>query len=134
MSGGPGSGGGVGTGVGTGVGSGTGPGLGQGAGGGFGGGTYRVGGGVIAPTLVKQVRPKYTSEALRDKIQGTVILEVVVGRDGIPAAIQVTRSLDPYGLDREAIEAVREWRFIPGRIGGTPVDVLVSVQLDFRLH
>jgi outer membrane biosynthesis protein TonB len=45
----------------------------------------------------------------------------------------VTRSLDPHGLDEEAIIAVREWRFTPGRIGKTPVDVLVSILLDFRI-
>ena len=130
---GPGFGGGVGEGTGTGIGSGTGPGLGPGSGGGFGGGAYRLGPGVVAPTLLKQVRPTYTAEALRLKIQGTVVLEVVVGRDGIPLAIRVTRSLDPGGLDQEAITAVRGWRFTPGRVGDTPVDVLVTILLDFRI-
>jgi protein TonB len=88
----------------------------------------------VAPTLLKQVRPKYTTDALRLKIQGTVVLEVVVGRDGIPAAIRVTRSLDAAnGLDDEAIAAVREWRFIPGRVSDAPVDVLVTILLDFRI-
>ncbi len=128
-----GSGGGAGDGRGTGIGSGSGPGVGPGSGGGFGGGTYRVGSGVIAPTLVTQVKPKYTAEALYRKIQGEVALEVVVGRDGIPLTIRVTRSLDPGGLDEEAILAVRKWRFTPGRIGDTPVDVLVIVLLDFRM-
>ena len=131
---GPGFGGGVGEGSGTGIGSGTGPGMGPGSGGGFGGGAYRLGPGVVAPTLLTQVKPKYTTEALRLKIQGTVMLEVVVGRDGIPAAIRVTRSLDAAnGLDNEAIAAVREWRFTPGRVGDTPVDVLVTILLDFRI-
>src|SRR6185503_6688486 len=74
---GPGSGGGVGTGIGTGVGSGRGPGLGPGSGGGTGGGVYRAGGAVSAPRLIKEVKPKYTSEALLKRIQGTVALEVV---------------------------------------------------------
>jgi protein TonB len=68
------------------------------------------------------------------KIQGTVTLEVVVGRQGKPAEIRVTRSLDPGGLDEEAITAVREWQFTPGRIGDTPVAVLVTVWLDFRIN
>jgi TonB family protein len=63
-----------------------------------------------------------------------VVLDVVVGRDGIPAAIRVTRSLDPGGLDVEAINAVRAWRFVPGRLGETPVDVLVRVMLDFHVR
>jgi len=130
---GAGFGGGVGEGSGTGIGSGTGPGMGSGSSGGFGGGAYRLGPGVVAPTLLKHVRPKYTTEALRLKIQGTVVLEVVVGRDGIPAAIRVARSLDAAGLDNEAIAAVREWRFTPGRVADTPVDVLVTILLDFRI-
>ena len=131
---GPGSGGGVGDGVGTGIGSGRGPGVGPGAGGGTGGGVYRPGGAVTSPTLLSQVRPTYTTDALRNKIQGTVVLEVIVRRDGIPSDIRVTRSLDPRGLDEQAITAVEQWRFNPGRLAGTPVDVLVTVMLDFSIH
>ena len=131
---GPGFGGGVGEGTGTGIGSGTGPGVGPGSGGGFGGGAYRLGSGVTPPTLLREVKPKYTAEAMRRRIQGTVALEVVVGRDGIPLAVRVTRSLDPGGLDQEAIAAAREWRFTPGRIGDTPVDVLVTILLDFNVR
>ena len=129
---GPGAGGGVGEGFGTGFGSGSGPGIGPGFGGGFGGGAYRPGGGVVAPTLLRHVLPKYTTDALERKIQGTVGLEVVVGREGLPIAIRVARSLDP-GLDAEAMAAVREWRFTPGRLGNTPVDVLVTIWVDFRV-
>lgn len=129
---GSGYGGGAGDGRGTGIGPGTGSGLGAGAGGGFGGGAYRPGNGVSAPTVLKQVRPKYTEDALLRQVQGAVMLEVVVGRDGVPAAVRVMRSLDP-GLDHEAIAAVREWRFTPGRMHGVPVDVLVTILLDFRI-
>jgi outer membrane biosynthesis protein TonB len=104
---GPGTGGGIGTGTGSGIGGGTGSGVGPGFGGGFGGGAYRPGGGVVAPTLLRQVLPKYTTDALARRIQGTVGLEVVVSREGLPIAIRVVRSLDP-GLDQEAIAAVRE--------------------------
>ena len=130
---GPGIGGGAGDGVGSGIGSGTGPGIGPGSGGGFGGEAYRVGNGVVPPTLLREVKPKYTPEALRERIQGTVILDVVVGRDGIPVAVQVTRSLD-RGLDDEAMQAVRQWRFTPGRIGDRPVDVIVTVLLAFNIR
>jgi TonB family protein len=130
---GPGLGGGVGSGIGTGIGSGTGPGWGAGSGGGFGDGAYRVGGGVVPPALLREVKPKYTPEALMRKIQGTVVLDVVVDREGTPVRIRVTRSLDA-GLDEEAMVAVREWRFKPGRVGNMPVDVLVSIWLDFRIN
>jgi protein TonB len=129
---GQGSGAGVGTGVGTGVGPGRGPGLGPGAGGGSGGGAYRPGGGVTAPRLLVRVEHRYTEEALERRIQGAVWLELMVDRDGRPADIRVVRSLDP-GLDGEAVNAVRQWRFAPGTLAGLPVDVLVVVVVDFRI-
>ena len=131
---GPGMGVGVGDGSGTGIGSGTGPGIGPGSGGGFGGGVHRVGGGVTAPTLRSQVRPLYTSEAMQRKIQGTVVLEMIVGADGVPYDVRVARSLDAGGLDAEAIRAAKEWRFNPGRLGDTPVDVQVVLVIDFHLR
>jgi TonB family protein len=130
---GSGSGGGVGTGAGTGIGSGHGPGLGAGSGGGSGGGVYRPGGKVTAPRLLSQTKPRYTVEALRDKIQGSVWLELVVTNEGRVDHIRVVRSLD-LGLDQEAVTAVRGWRFEPGRLGETPVDVLVTVVMDFTIR
>jgi TonB family protein len=108
-----------------GIGSGPGTGLGPGTDGGTGGGVYRAGAGVTDPRLLKQVRPSYTPDAMRAKIQGFVELEVVVRADGTPGAIRIVRSLDPGGLDVSAIEAVRQW-FAPGELGGVPVDVLVE--------
>jgi TonB family protein len=131
---GPGSGGGVGTGTGTGIGPGRGPGLGDGVGGGLGGGVYRPGGSVTAPQLLQQVRPKYTPDALERRIQGTVVIELIVTAEGAPTAIRVVRSLDPDGLDNEAIDAVRQWKFAPGRRNATPVAVLVTVLLDFTIR
>ena len=131
---GPGIGGGVGDGSGTGIGSGIGPGVGPGSGGGIGGGVYKVGNGVTAPTLRSQVRPLYTSEAMQRKIQGTVVLEMIVGSDGVPYDVRIARSLDAGGLDEEAIRAAKQWRFIPGRLGDTPVDVLVVLVIDFHLR
>jgi len=131
---GPGSGGGVGTGSGTGVGSGRGPGFGPGSGGGTGGGIYRAGGAVSAPRLIKEVKPNYTTVALSKRIQGTVVLEIVVTRDGCASNIRIVRSLDRDGLDEEAVAAVAQWQFEPGRLGATPVDVLVRIELDFVIR
>lgn len=129
-----GSGGGVGDGVGTGIGSGRGPGVGPGSGGGTGGGVYRPGGAVTAPTLLREVKPTYTAEALRAKIQGSVLLEVIVQRDGTPRDIRIIGSLDRDGLDRQAVLAVEQWRFVAGRLNGTPVDVLATIILDFHIR
>ena len=131
---GPGSGGGVGTGSGTGIGSGRGPGIGPGSGGGTGGGIYRPGGAVSAPRLIKEVKPKYTNQALLQRIQGAVVLEVIVTSDGCASQIRIVRSLDAGGLDEEAVAAVAQWRFEPGRLGAMPVNVLVTIVLDFSIR
>ena len=131
---GPGSGGGAGEGIGTGIGAGRGPGIGPGSGGGMGGGVYRPGGGASTPTVLREVKPRYNAEAMRLRIQGSVILEAVVQRDGTLRDIRVVRSLDPSGLDQEAVLAAEQWRFSPGRVAGEPVDVLVTIVLDFRIQ
>jgi periplasmic protein TonB len=129
---GSGSGGGVGTGSGTGLGSGEGPGIGPGSGGGFGGGAYRPGGAVTR--VLRQTTPHYTSDALERRIQGAVWLEIVVTRAGVVGSVQVTRSLDPHGLDEEAVKTIREWQFEPGRLAGIPVDVVATVVMDFAIR
>ena len=116
------------------MGSGRGPGFGPGSGGGTGGGIYRPGGAVSAPRLIKEVKPEYTSEALLNRIQGTVVLEVVVTSDGCASQIRIVRSLDSGGLDEEAVAAVAQWRFEPGRLGAAPVDVLVTIVVDFSIR
>lgn len=132
---GSGSGGGAGTGTGTGVGPGTGSGLGPGSGGGTGGGVYRPGNGVTLPRVLREVRPQYTSDAMRAKVQGTVLLECVVRPDGAVGDVQVIRSLDStFGLDQEAIKAAKAWRFAPGTRLGEPVSVLITIELTFTLR
>ena len=132
---GAGSGGGGGTGRGTGIGSGTGSGLGAGEGGGTGGGVFRPGNGVSIPRVLREVKPTYTAEAMRAKVQGSVFLECVILPDGSVGRVEVVKSLDPtFGLDQEAIKAARQWRFAPGTRFGEPVAVLVTIALDFTLR
>ena len=130
---GTGSGAGIGSGSGGGVGAGYGPGVGQGHGGGYGGGAYRVGGGVSPPKVVYDPDPEYSEEARKAKYQGTVVLWLVVGPDGKPQQIRVSRSLG-MGLDEKAIEAVRQWRFEPSKLDGHPVPVQINVEVNFRLY
>ena len=131
---GPGTGGGVGEGVGPGIGPGRGPGLGDGSGGNTGGDAYRVGGSVTSPRVILEVKPTYTNRAMLARIEGSVMLDLIVRANGIPTNIRVTRSLDPDGLDGEAVRAASQWRFEPGRLNGAPVDVVVSIVLDFHLR
>jgi len=130
-----GTGGGAGTGTGTGIGQGEGSGLGAGIGGGTGGGVYRPGNGVDLPRVEHEVKPQYTAEAMRAKVQGTVLLECVVLPDGSVGNVQVSKSLDSsFGLDQEAIKAAKQWRFRPGTRQGQPVAVLVTIELTFTLR
>jgi len=132
---GSGTGGGAGTGTGTGVGPGSGSGLGPGSGGGTGGGAYRPGNGVTLPRVLHEERPQYTSDAMRAKVQGTVLLECVVRPDGSVGDVQVIRSLDPtFGLDQQAVAAARKWRFAPGTRLGEAVPVLITIELTFTLR
>jgi periplasmic protein TonB len=71
---------------------------------------------------------------MQRKRQGTVVLEMIVAADGVPYRVRVVRSLDAQGLDEEAMRAASQWRFNPGRIGETPVDVLVIVVIDFHIR
>ena len=132
---GAGDGGGAGTGTGSGVGAGDGSGLGPGSGGGSGGGAYRPGNGVAPPRLVREAKPQYTTDAMRARIQGAVLLECVVNINGEVEQIRVVRSLDPkFGLDEQAIKAARQWRFLPGNRLGQPVPVLITIELEFALR
>jgi protein TonB len=66
--------------------------------------------------------------------QGIVVLEVIVTRDGCASQIRVVKSLDRGGLDEEAVSAVAQWRFEPGRLAGTAVDVVVTIELTFAIR
>lgn len=131
---------GIGPGAGTDRGAGFGgPGAGSGPGrdAGLGGDGSGPGGGATSPQLIREVRPAYTVEAMRAKVQGRVELEVIVLPDGTvdPKQIRIVRSLDTtFGLDAQAIEAVKQWRFRPGRQNDRAVPVRVSVELTFTLR
>jgi TonB family protein len=94
---------------------------------------YRIGGVVTPPALIHKVEPKYTKAAQSARMEGTVKLAAEVQIDGTARNIRVTQSLDP-GLDRQAIEAVSQWRFRPGVRDGNPVAVAVVFEVNFRLR
>jgi TonB family protein len=89
--------------------------------------------GVTAPSVVSKVNPSYTEEAKAAKIQGTVILSLVVNAQGHADDIQVTQSLDTQ-LDLNAVSAVEQWVFTPGMKDGHPVDVGVTIEINFKLQ
>ena len=131
---GQGSGGGMGTGSGGGLGSGTGNGYGPGYGGGAGGGLYRVGGGVSAPVPLNSVEAEFSDEARRAKYQGVCLISLIVDAQGNPQNPRVIRALG-MGLDEKALEAVRKYKFKPAmKDGKTPVPVMITVEVNFRLY
>lgn len=130
---GSGTGGGAGSGQGTGLGPGDGTGVGDGSGGGFGGGPFRPGSGVEPPRLLREVKADYTDEARRSNVEGEVELEIVVRRDGTVGDVKILRGLRG-GLNDRAVQAVKQWRFAPGRMKGVPVDVVVEVGVEFKLR
>src|SRR5262245_53727732 len=90
---------------------------------------------LVQPVLVRSPQPKYTSDAMRAKIQGRVEVEAVIGLDGTVSRARVTKSLDTQlGLDDSAVEAGKSWSFEPGRLNGAPVPVVVRLMLEFRLR
>jgi len=100
----------------------------------FGQGAFHPGDGISPPSLIRQVEPKYTQDAMRAKIQGDVELEAVVNADGKVGDVRVTRSLDNrFGLDENAVLAARQWLFTPGHDrDGRAVPVNVTLILSFR--
>lgn len=95
-------------------------------------GVYRVTGGLPAPILVHKVPPEYSEEALRAKLEGTVVLYVQITPNGDATNIKVIRSLGS-GLDEKAVECVKQWKFKPGHKGDQPVTVEATIEVNFRL-
>ena len=98
-------------------------------------GVLRMGDGIEAPKSQHQVRPDYTADAMRAKVQGAVHLEAVVLTDGTVGEVIVTRSLDKdNGLDRSAVAALKQWRFMPAVKDGVVIPVVVKVEMTFSIR
>ena len=85
---------------------------------------------VTAPKVDHRVEAKYNDQALRDKVQGSVELRVVVDASGVPRRVAIARPLG-HGLDASAVEAIEKWRFSPGMRGGSPVATSMVVEQQF---
>ena len=83
------------------------------------------------PVKVRHVNPVYPQEAQDAKVEGVVILEIVVGADGRVEDTRVLRSI-PL-LDQAAIDAVTEWEFQPTLLNGAPTRVVMTVTINFTL-
>jgi protein TonB len=95
---------------------------------------YEPGEGVSLPTVIRSVKPSYTAQALAARIQGAVLLSVVVLPNGTVGDVSVIRSLDAqFGLDAEAVAAAGQWLFSPGMKDGVAVAVRVTIEMTFRI-
>lgn len=101
--------------------------------GGTGDAPVRVGGNVKAPVAVRRVDPVYTEAARKARIQGLVIIEAVIDREGNVTDARVLKPL-PLGLDLAALNAVKQWKFKPGTLNGQPVPVYYNLTVNFRLE
>jgi protein TonB len=122
----------MGRGSGTGMGNGNGSGIGSGSGGGMGGGVRQVGGGVKGPVIIYQPEPEFSEEARKAKFMGVVTVSLIVGADGKPQQVHVTRGVG-MGLDDNAVAAVKQYRFKPATENGKPVAVYLNVEVNFEI-
>jgi TonB family protein len=97
-----------------------------------GGADSGIGPGITVPALLKEFEPEYSDEARKAKFSGTVVLAVEIDASGQPTNIRVNRSLG-LGLDEKAVEAVRQWTFVPAKKDGQPIAVQAQVVVTFRL-
>jgi periplasmic protein TonB len=93
----------------------------------------RVGGNVKAPVTLERVDPRYTEVARKARIQGIVIIEAVIDRQGNVTEARILKGL-PMGLDAEALAAIKRWKFKPGTLNGQPVPVYYNLTINFRLE
>jgi TonB family protein len=88
---------------------------------------------VTHPTTIFAPDPEYSETARRIKYQGTCVLGLIVGADGNPLSVWITRPAGE-GLDEKSIEAVKLWKFQPATKDGEPVAVFLNVETTFRLY
>ncbi len=92
----------------------------------------RVGGDIKEPKKTRDVRPIYPKIAQAAKVAGVVILEATISKEGEVRDVKVLRSIPM--LDNAALDAVRQWRYTPPLLNGVPVDVIMTVTVNFTLN
>jgi general secretion pathway protein G len=96
-------------------------------------GHYVPGSGMNAPAPLNQPLPPYTEEARKARIEGLVVLQAIIRKDGTVDSFRVVKGLG-HGLDESAISTIAaKWRFKPATLNGTPVDTMANIEVRFRL-
>jgi protein TonB len=91
----------------------------------------RVGGDIKEPKKIKDVKPVYPPDAQAAGIQGIVILETIIAKDGTVNEAKILRGVPE--LDKAALDAVIQWRYTPTLLNGDPVEVVMTVTVTFSL-
>jgi protein TonB len=92
----------------------------------------RVGQGVAPPRKIFDVKPIYPADAQAARVEGVVIAEIRIGTDGSVVDAVIKRSIQM--LDDAALDAIRQWRFVPTVVDGQPVEVVMIVTVNFSLE
>jgi protein TonB len=90
----------------------------------------RVGGNIKAPIKITDARPVYPEDARAAGISGVVIIEARIGVDGGVEEARVIKSIP--ALDQAALDAVKQWKFVPTLMNGEPVAVIMTVTINFE--
>jgi len=97
----------------------------------------RIGGDIAQPNAISLVKPQYPAAAHASGTEGLVLLQAIIGKDGTIVALQV----DPNGpstgdpdLIRAAMDAVRQWRYRPGMLDGSPIEIATTITVNFSLQ
>ena len=93
---------------------------------------YRIGAGISSPVLIQKIEPAYPEELRDEKVEGTIVLNVVIGTDGMVQSVSLDKGEPRFAA--AALDAVRQWRFKPGTKDGKPVKVQAKIEVNFRLN
>ncbi len=96
-------------------------------------GPIHVGGNVKAPEKIVSPQPQYTEIARKARVQGVVIVQAIINKEGNVTNVKVLKGL-PMGLAEEAVKAIKRWKFKAATLNGKPVDVYYNLTVNFRLQ